>query len=426
MIFINSYTSFPAVVQTSVEYPPLPGMTTNSTPITTASYGNGTYIASASSILNGGFAAFYAFDKSNLSQNGWITPQFVYATSTGLYAASVRVSTSVVTVGNVDGEFLQLQIPTLIQITSYSITSSIQGAPVPNRTPRNWLLVASTNGTTWLQIDARTNVTFSSSDQTLSFAVTGASSYNYFRLIVQGVQPSNDGYCHIRQMRLFGIPAASPYITANLQAYYDFSNASSYPGSGLTVTDLSGMNRNLTFTANPTFVSSPPYVVLTNSTYAQRLNVNLNFTTGITYEIVYRTTSINFQYIVLYDDGTNGFVVQVHPSLNSAYMNSYGTGISGIGNSLNTSNNSIVANTWYHVVFTITSGGVWASYLNSVNRAGGSLSTFNPSVTNRTLSIGGDNSSTTNVGLFRVYNRALTSGEITQNYNTVKSTYSLP
>jgi hypothetical protein len=239
-----------------------------------------------------------------------------------------------------------------------------------------------------------------------------------------------DTFLTIGELRLFsstifGFPA--PYITANLQAYYDFSNASSYPGSGLTVTDLSGMNRNLTFTATPTFVSSPPYVVLTNSTYAQRLNVNLNFTTGITYEIVYRTTTTNFQVIVLYDDGgTNGFVVQVHPSLNSAYMNSYGTGISGIGTGLNTTNNSIVANTWYHVVFTITSGGVWASYLNSVNRAGGSLSTFNPSVTNRTLSIGGDNSSTTNVGLFRVYNRALTSGEITQNYNTVKSTYSLP
>jgi hypothetical protein len=177
-------------------------MTANSTPITTAPYGNGTYIASASSEFNAIFTSYYAFDKFNSSQPRWISVS-AYSGATGLYSRSPQIITSVVSVGNVAGEFLQLQIPPSIVLTSYSIQNSPESGSVP-RSPRNWLLVASTNGTTWTQIDARTNQSYTSPSQTLTFTVSGASSYNSFRLIVQSVQASNDGYVHIGEMRLFG------------------------------------------------------------------------------------------------------------------------------------------------------------------------------------------------------------------------------
>jgi hypothetical protein len=54
MIFISSYTSFPVVVQTSLEYPPADAPLSgtgllNTTTVSGKAYGNGVYIASASS-----------------------------------------------------------------------------------------------------------------------------------------------------------------------------------------------------------------------------------------------------------------------------------------------------------------------------------------------------------------------------------------
>ena len=45
-------------------------------------------------------------------------------------------------------------------------------------------------------------------------------------------------------------------ITAGLQLYLDAGNASSYPGSGTTWTDLSGNSRDGTLTNGPTYSSA--------------------------------------------------------------------------------------------------------------------------------------------------------------------------
>jgi len=45
----------------------------------------------------------------------------------------------------------------------------------------------------------------------------------------------------------------SSIVTTNLQIHYDFQSSTSYPGSGTTVTDLSGNNRTLTFINTPTW-----------------------------------------------------------------------------------------------------------------------------------------------------------------------------
>ena len=49
------------------------------------------------------------------------------------------------------------------------------------------------------------------------------------------------------------IPDLAPVVTTGLQLYLDAGNASSYPGSGTTWTDLSGNSRTGTLTNGPTY-----------------------------------------------------------------------------------------------------------------------------------------------------------------------------
>ena len=58
-------------------------------------------------------------------------------------------------------------------------------------------------------------------------------------------------------MGLGTVAAAAPSIVAsNLKLWYDFSQIRSYPGSGTTLSDLSGNGDNATLTNSPTFSST--------------------------------------------------------------------------------------------------------------------------------------------------------------------------
>lgn len=68
-----------------------------------------------------------------------------------------------------------------ITITAYSISSANDE---PNRDPRSWTLSGSHDRISWTTIDSRSNITFASRHQTLSFNVTGAPSYQNYRLSI--------------------------------------------------------------------------------------------------------------------------------------------------------------------------------------------------------------------------------------------------
>jgi hypothetical protein len=59
------------------------------------------------------------------------------------------------------------------------------------------------------------------------------------------------------------VSTASPnYVTTGLLGYWDISKNTSYPGSGNTITDISGsgLGINLTTTTSPTYISNPPSI----------------------------------------------------------------------------------------------------------------------------------------------------------------------
>lgn len=83
----------------------------------------------------------------------------------------------------------QLTFPTAKVINTYSITS---GNDLPDRDPKNWKLMGSNNGSTFVQVDIRSNETFASRNQTKKYSFSNTNAYKYFRLQITGNNGSPD------------------------------------------------------------------------------------------------------------------------------------------------------------------------------------------------------------------------------------------
>jgi hypothetical protein len=187
--YTDTVTSIDTTIATTVEYPPptVP-FTANSVTVAGALYGNGAYVASASSQYTGE-SAFKAFDK--LSGGGtelyWTAALATYTLATGVASTAYQTTGTNATgaTSTYNGEWLQLQLPSAVVLRSYSLTT------VSSRQPTKWVVLGSTNGSTWLYVDDRSAVSFLSY-QTQTFTTTNASSYTYYRCVFQELTPSND------------------------------------------------------------------------------------------------------------------------------------------------------------------------------------------------------------------------------------------
>jgi hypothetical protein len=205
MIFINSYTSFPVVVQTSVEYPP-PGfpMNANSTPITGQPYGNGTYVASSSSINQVNQSPWKAFDKSIADGTLDYQSSWAYAGAGGAYEGGFTTTISSLPTA---GEHISLLLPSAIVLKSYSIQSGLNpSSDVWKRSPFTWKLAGSNDaGATWNLIDSTQAATWTAYSQVQTFSIpSNTTPYNNYRLVVTSIQVASYGYLLIGEFRLFG------------------------------------------------------------------------------------------------------------------------------------------------------------------------------------------------------------------------------
>jgi hypothetical protein len=152
---------------TVLAFPPAP-MTGYSTNMTGQSYyGQGTYVASASSDTNG--AAWQAFDKN--TGTAWNT-------TNSTYTAGSPYSGSVVTVDvngtSYRGEWLQIQQPSSIVLSNYYIN--------PNGYPSIWYILGSRDGTNWFLVDQRTTTT--APGVGVTYTVSSPQAFTYFRMVV--------------------------------------------------------------------------------------------------------------------------------------------------------------------------------------------------------------------------------------------------
>lgn len=214
----------------------------------------------------------------------------------------------------------------------------------------------------------------------------------------------------------------SSYATTGLIGYWDFANSASYPGTGTSVTDLSGSGNNLTIFGTNNYTSTGAIALnLTSSTLGSYLsNTSTSFTpitglSAITVEWLMNFSSINGgQYIV-----DTGYGVGLNGVLSNALYGLVQQAGGGCGSAYLVTANT---NKWAHVlVVASTSTSINAVYINGVPQ---SLAVKNVACSPITISkIGfGDPSGNGiygNVAMMRVYTTGLTPTQVAQNYQSV-------
>lgn len=225
-------------------------------------------------------------------------------------------------------------------------------------------------------------------------------------------------------------------VTSNLILHYDPSNTSSYPGTGTTITDLSGGGRNGTM-SNITHTS--PYFTYNGTSSQISIPDDVVLEPGIsdwTIE-VWVNQSVAGNDVILGKFNSGGQTQNVGYSirtLGSSVYAQYGSG-SGSGTLLfqNSASYTITPGTWYQIVYVFTNvaSNTFETFVNgtSIGSISHSLSSILNTSTN--LYIGSYNNGEYDqwfdgkIGITRLYNKSLSASEVLQNFNTSKSKYGL-
>jgi hypothetical protein len=176
----SSAVAFPAFVR----MPPA-DMMGPSTTLTGQFYGDGTYEATQSSFFQseGYTGAYNAFRPIN---NGMWHTNGDYDSTTGMHTG-----TGSTTIGSISyrGEWAQIRLPSPISLDSYSITPRQDLANF--RSPRNFIILGSTNGIAWTVIQNLTNIN-DWTTATKTFKPPFSPAFSYFRMHVSRVGNSDN------------------------------------------------------------------------------------------------------------------------------------------------------------------------------------------------------------------------------------------
>ena len=213
--------------------------------------------------------------------------------------------------------------------------------------------------------------------------------------------------------------------TSGLVAHYDASDTNSYPGTGTTVTDLSGNGNDATFVNGPTFTTDTGGAFVfdgTNDRITAPGSTDFAFGTGDhTFEVWFRPHGVATTYeglvTTLYYTSPQGASLGTN---NQGYI-TYATDFQA--NSTWNPNSTGVrwaANVWQHLVVTRENGDV-KHYLNKSQIGTTKTNTVdfssNNGLTLGTVYVNGYSAYDGDIGEARVYNRALSVAEIENNYN---------
>ena len=157
-------------------YPPAPmsSYLLDTTSNASVTYGQGKYVASASSEYSV-YAAWGSFSKAITA---WVGGAGNYS-GTGAYIGSF---TTLDTLGNsYAGDWIQLQMPVSVILSTYQINPL--GATIPNQVAGRWFVLGSRDGTNWTLVDQRTGYTAWATQTFSTFTVSQTSAFNYYRIV---------------------------------------------------------------------------------------------------------------------------------------------------------------------------------------------------------------------------------------------------
>jgi hypothetical protein len=322
-------------------------------------------------------------------------------------------------------------------ILNYDIPAYITGIVTQGRTANGIQFVSNANvdvsldGTNWTRVLSGVNLNTNVTDAvtTLFPSVVYA---KYVKVI-----PTSSGWSGHITMRLGLIIKSINIITDGLVLHLDAGNLTSYIGNGSTWNDISGNVMNGTLINSPAYnIQNNGYFTFNGSTAQVRVLDNATLEPGTSdwsMEAWFYSTNISGSTVIL------GKVNNGGASSNVSYMiRTYGSSLyaqmgDGTGTYINSNSNTIVANKWYHVVY-VWKAGATKTLETFVN--GKSVGTVTHTMTSllnssNPLYFGVYNgnefsqSFTGNIGIIRLYKKALTAQEGLVNFNANRSRYGL-
>jgi hypothetical protein len=222
-------------------------------------------------------------------------------------------------------------------------------------------------------------------------------------------------------------------IVDGLVLALDAANPKSYPGSGTAWTDLSGRGNTGTLTNGPTYNSANGGSIVFDGVddYVQLSPQNIksvNFSVELWFYATKALTSTQMLYTSYNLPGgaqAQTFILNINTSGKLESSNGNGAGAYPSTTTLST-------NTWYHVVATYTSSSSTQNlYVNGNLEASGVGAINNEASSNFIGGSPGDNNTGTwwfggRISAVKVYRtRALTAAEVSQNFNALRSRFSI-
>jgi len=219
--------------------------------------------------------------------------------------------------------------------------------------------------------------------------------------------------------------SAASVVTTGLQLYLDAGNASSYPGSGTTWTDLSGNSRTGTLTNGPTYSATNGGSIVFDGTNDYVQCTGSLTVTAATFVTWIRRNGNQGQYDgILFSRGTNT------TGMNFQTSNQLGYHWNDAGNTYNWQSGLTIPNlTWCMIAVSVTST-VATAYLYQASGITTATNTVNHGSSNlNDIKIALDDAAARyfngNIATAQLYNIALSAAEVLQNYNATKSRFGL-
>jgi len=177
---------------TLVEFPPvgLTSATTTAGPITIAVsgafYGNGNYIVTASTVADAtSYAPWKVFNKTPSREDNID----IWASFAGYDSGIASSPTTTISGISTAGSWIQIQLPTSIILKQYQILP--RAGYLTNQAPISWKIAGSIDGSTWIFIDQRTNITNWVNNTYNTFITTNTYNLNYYRIVISNVASGN-------------------------------------------------------------------------------------------------------------------------------------------------------------------------------------------------------------------------------------------
>ena len=210
-------------------------------------------------------------------------------------------------------------------------------------------------------------------------------------------------------------------VKNGLTLQLDAGNSASYPGSGITWTDLAGTENNIELVNSPTFTSgTPAYFTFNGSDQFGTGNSAVLSSTSYTKSIWFYLNGYNDNNLVSSDTGGHFMYLSGTDRIYSGHTD--------WGNyQAYPSTATISLSTWYNATLTFNTTDGMVLYLNGLQDStytaektahGGDSST-------NIATFGGGNLLNGRIAKVYCYNRSLTSAEVLQNYNSDKSQFGL-